>query len=116
MGLKVIWRFEAGCEGCGNPGFNSTWPDLFSEPRLRLVDNFPGQLKAVRKGAAGASIFACFPAFQTSEALQKSPVKTQLAAILSYKLNPLRKHMGYVPCMFAWQPGVISSGLHESLF
>ena len=42
-GLKVIWREEAGCgEACGNPGFNSTWLDLFSEPKLRLADNFPG--------------------------------------------------------------------------
>lgn len=41
--LKVIWREEDGCgDDCGNPGFNSTWPDLFSEPKLRLADNFPG--------------------------------------------------------------------------
>lgn len=45
MGLKVIWRMEEGCgEVCGNPGFNSTWLDLFSEPKLRLADNFPGEL------------------------------------------------------------------------
>ena len=44
VGLKVIWRLEDGCgDACGNPGFNSTWPDLFSEPKLRLADNFPGQ-------------------------------------------------------------------------
>ena len=45
VGLKVIWRLEEGCgDACGNPGFNSSWPDLFSEPKLRLVDNFPGEL------------------------------------------------------------------------
>ena len=44
VGLKVIWREEEGCgDMCGNPGFNSTWLDLFSEPRLRLADNFPGK-------------------------------------------------------------------------
>ena len=42
-GLKVIWREEEGCgDACGNPGFNSSWLDLFSEPKLRLADNFPG--------------------------------------------------------------------------
>ena len=42
MGLKVIWREELGCSECHNPGFNSTWQDLFAEPRLRLAENFPG--------------------------------------------------------------------------
>ena len=45
VGLKIIWRLEEGCgDSCGNPGFNSTWPDLFSEPKLRLADNFPGTI------------------------------------------------------------------------
>ena len=44
MGLKVIWREEVLCgDRCGNlPPFNSTWPDLFSYPKLRLAPNFPG--------------------------------------------------------------------------
>jgi len=48
--LKVIWREEQSCgEDCGNPGFNSTWPDLFSEPKLRLADNFPGSTYATNE-------------------------------------------------------------------
>lgn len=45
VGLKVIWREEVECkELCGNaPPFNSTWPDLFSYPNLRLASNFPGK-------------------------------------------------------------------------
>ena len=44
VGLKVIWREEVLCgDRCGNlPPFNSTWPDLFSYPKLRLAPNFPG--------------------------------------------------------------------------
>lgn len=45
IGLKVIWREEVECGiDCGNaPPFNSTWPDLFSYPKLRLAPNFPGK-------------------------------------------------------------------------
>lgn len=44
VGLKVIWREEVECgDWCGSmPPFNSSWPDLFSYPKLRLVPNFPG--------------------------------------------------------------------------
>lgn len=42
VGLKIIWREEEGCGDNCDPGFNSTWSNLFSEPKLRLADNFPG--------------------------------------------------------------------------
>lgn len=51
VGLKVIWREEVECGNeCGNiPPFNSSWPDLFSYPKLRLASNFPGSNYSVHK-------------------------------------------------------------------
>ena len=43
LGLQVVWQPEWPCRGCQDDApFVASWPDLFAEPQLRLVDTFPG--------------------------------------------------------------------------
>ena len=44
MGIQVIWEPEWPCTTCDEDymPFVASWPDLFSEPQLRLTSTFPG--------------------------------------------------------------------------
>ena len=61
VGLQVVWQPEWPCsDGCPDDApFVAGWPDLFSDPPLRLADTFPGWTPNWDSEGSGGSLSHC---------------------------------------------------------